>query len=208
LAAQNLEKELSAPICFLEGASGSTHNLMHSTANAVEVVQKAVREGIEQAVPQPVHRLAALKRPFRFKVRTFDEQLEDKKVVDYVSKRAPGLTDTCANLFRQMRLELKPEQGKERETWLQVLLIGDVAIVGVPAEFFTGLGLEIKKQSPFKRTFIAELANDWIGYLPDREGHQLGGYQTWMGLHSYAEVGTGERVVEESISMLKELAQP
>ena len=81
-----------------------------------------------------------------------------------------------------------------------------MAIVGVPAEFFTGLGIEIKKRSPFKETYVAELANDWIGYLPDREAHQLGGYQTWMGLHSFAEVGTGERVVDEVVDMLNELA--
>ena len=86
-----------------------------------------------------------------------------------------------------MRQELKPEQGRERKTWLHVLLIGDVAIVGVPAEYFTSLGIDIKRRSPFKYTFVAELASDWIGYLPDREGHDLGGYQTWMGLHSYAE---------------------
>ena len=87
------------------------------------------------------------------------------------------------------------------------MLIGDVAIVGVPAEFFTRLGREIKERSPFRYTFIAELANDWIGYLPDLEAHRLGGYQTWTGLHSYAEAGTGERVVEEALKMLNELAQ-
>ena len=87
------------------------------------------------------------------------------------------------------------------------MLIGDVAIVGVPAEYFTGLGVEIKKRSPFKNTYVAELANDWIGYLPDVEAHQLGGYQTWMGLHSYAELGTGERVVDEVVKMLEELKQ-
>ena len=86
------------------------------------------------------------------------------------------------------------------------MLIGDVALVGVPAEFFTGLGMEIKKRSPFPNTYVAELANDWIGYLPDREAHQLGGYQTWMGLHSYAEVGTGERMVDQAVAMLEQLA--
>jgi hypothetical protein len=85
------------------------------------------------------------------------------------------------------------------------LLVGDVALVGVPAEFFTVLGLDIKRQSPFANTYIAELASDWIGYLPDREAHRLGGYQTWMGLHSYAEPGTGERIVEQVVAMLKEL---
>ena len=54
--------------------------------------------------------------------------------------------------------------------------------MGVPAEYFTSLGVDIKQRSPIKDTFVAELANDWIGYLPDREGHQLGGYQTWMGI--------------------------
>jgi hypothetical protein len=86
------------------------------------------------------------------------------------------------------------------------MLIGDVAIVGVPAEYFTVLGIGIKQRSPFKNTFVAELANDWIGYLPDRKAHELGGYQTWMGQHSYAEIGTGERMADEVVGMLNELA--
>ena len=89
-----------------------------------------------------------------------------------------------------------------------MILIGDVAIVGVPAEYFTIFGVDIKRRSPFKNTYVAELANDWIGYLPNLEGHELGGYQTWMGLHSYAEPGTGERVADTAVSMLAELAKP
>ena len=88
-----------------------------------------------------------------------------------------------------------------------MLLIGDVAVVGVPAEFFTQLGLDIKNRSPFRYTYVAELANDWIGYLPDRAGHKLGGYQVWTGYHSHAEPGTGERIVEEVVEMLNELAK-
>ncbi len=106
-----------------------------------------------------------------------------------------------------MRKKLKDKQGEERETYVQALRIGDVALVGVPAEYFTALGLDIKKRSPFKYTYVAELANDWIGYLPDREGHSLGGYQTWMGLHSSAEVGTGERVADLAVSLLQDLAK-
>ena len=79
------------------------------------------------------------------------------------------------------------------------------ALVGVPAEYFTGLGVDIKTRSPFPDTYVAELANDWVGYLPDREAHRLGGYQTWTGLHSYAEVGTGERIADEIVKMLQEL---
>jgi hypothetical protein len=208
LAAQQMEEKWGATVCFLEGASGSTHNMKCPVPEAIEKLKRDLTEGVEQATERPVPRIVSIKRPFRYKVRTFDEQTEDKKVIDYCTKHAPGALESSTRIFREARLELKPQQGKERETTLQVLLIGDVALVGVPAEFFTGLGMEIKRRSPFKETYIAELANDWIGYLPDREAHQLGGYQTWMGLHSFAEEGTGERVVDQAVAMLEELAGP
>jgi hypothetical protein len=138
-------------------------------------------------------------------VRTFDEAVEDEKVERYCRKYFTEHADQTIAIFREMRRELKPQQGDERKTWLQAMLIGDVAIVGVPAEYFTVLGMDIKKRSPFPQTYVAELATDWIGYLPDKEAHELGGYQTWMGLHSYAEVGTGERMADEIVAMLKEL---
>ena len=208
LAAQELEPELGTVCCFLEGASGSTHNLgTVTTAQAVDRLKDDVRGALARAEARPVGRLVSAKRPFSFKVRTFDEAAEDRKVVEYCRKRAPAGAEFTAKIFRQMRSELAPRQGEERRTTLQVILIGDVAIVGVPAEYFTGLGMDIKKRSPFPHTFVAELANDWVGYLPDRQAHALGGYQTWMGLHSYAEVGTGERMADEVIAMLDALRE-
>ncbi len=53
---------------------------------------------------------------------------------------------------------------------------------------------------------LAELANNWIGYLPDLEAHRLGGYQTWTGLHSHAAPGTGERMGDQVVALLNELA--
>jgi len=207
LAAQELEKELGGIVCFLEGASGSTHNITGvATKEAIRRMKQAVTEALQQAQRRPVKRLVSVKRRFSYRVREFDEETEDGKVVTYVRKYAPSIADKTITIFRDMRRQLKPVQGQQRETWIQVVLIGDVAIVGVPAEYFTSLGADIKKRSPFRYTYIAELANDWIGYLPDREGHGLGGYQTWTGLHSYAEVGTGERMADEVIAMLKTLA--
>ncbi|NOX54025.1 MAG: hypothetical protein GXP27_06205 [Planctomycetes bacterium] len=206
LAAQELEEELGGIVCFLEGASGSTHNITRvPVAEAVKRFKAAVKDALEKARRRPVDRLVAIKRPFPFKVRQFDEQVEDQKVVTYCRKYAPHRADSTIRVFRDMRKKLAPMQGQQRETWLQAMAIGDVAIVGVPAEYFTVLGLDIKKRSPFPYTIVAELANDWIGYLPDRKAHELGGYQTWMGLHCYAEVGTGERMADEAVKMLEEL---
>lgn len=207
LAAQELELELGGVVQFLEGASGSTHNLTLPGSEMTERIKVAVKDTLSKAEPREVTRLRAIKRPFKFKVRAFDEEVEAKKVESYVRKRVPQAADAIIKVFAGMRAELASQQGEERETWIQAVLIGDVAIVGVPAEYFTVLGVDIKKRSPLENMYVAELANDWIGYLPDQEGHKLGGYQTWMGLHSYAEPGTGERVADEAVAILEELAR-
>src|SRR5207237_1989703 len=140
--------------------------------------------------------------------KKFSKFVEDKEHAaesEYRKERAAKQADAYVELFRAQRKVLAPKQGEERSTWVQAVLIGDIAIVGVPAEFFTVLGQDIKRRSPFRYTYVAELANDWIGYLPDKKGHELGGYQTWMGLHSFAEIGTGERVVDEAVKLLEKL---
>ena len=206
LTAQELEAELGGRVCFLPGAFGSTHNVTEvPPPEAVKRLKAAITDAMEQAKLMPVDKLASLQRPFTFKVRTFDEDVEDEKVSSYCRKRVPDGADSTINVFRNMRQALAPRQGQTRETTLQAIVIGEVAIVGVPGELFTGLGVELKERSPFKHTYVVSLANDWMGYLPDREAHTLGGYQTWMGLHSYAEEGTGERMVDECLRMLQQL---
>lgn len=207
LAAQGLEDELHGVVSFIEGASGSTHNIsgLAPVPVAVQRMKDAVNAALAQAQPQRVDKLAAIKRPFTFHVRRFDEAKEDAAVASYCYKRAAQRADSTIEVFRKMRAELAPQQGQERTTWLQAVRIGDVAIVGVPAEFFTKLGLDIKNRSPFRHTYIAELANDWIGYVPDQDAFKLGGYQVWTGFHSYCEPGTGERIVDAAVEMLNAL---
>lgn len=207
LAAQDLEHETGAVVTFFEGASGSTHNLTLSGDECARRIRMAVTNALALATPMPTPRLAALKQPFRFRVRDFNEASEAAAVERYCRKYAPGSAAVIEKVFRSMREGLAHQRGAERETWIQAVRIGDIAWVGVPAEYFTQLGLDIKNRSPFRHTFIAELANDWIGYLPNREGHKLGGYQVWTGYHSYAEPGTGERVADAAVDLLKQLAE-
>src|SRR5262249_2479644 len=108
-------------------------------------------------------------------------------------------------IFRAMRRELAPRQDQERKTWVQVILIGDIALVGVPGEFFTQLGQEIKRRSPFRYTYVFQLANDYVGYIPDARAFDRGGYQVWMGLHSFLARGTGEAIVDEAVALLERL---
>ena len=112
LAAQALGEKWGVPVCFLEGASGSTHNLNCSVADAIEKLKRDVTEGVEQAKPREVKRIVAIKRPFRFKVRTFDEQVEDKKVIDYCTKHAPGSSICVRESFGKRGWSSNPSKAK------------------------------------------------------------------------------------------------
>lgn len=207
LAAQELEAEQGGHHVFLQGASGSTHNLTVPPDEMVLRIKDAVNRARIAATPHPAHRLDAIKEPFEFRVRAFDESAEEEAVTGYCRKRVGSQesADAIALVFRTQRAEISPHQGETRTTSIQTFVIGDVGIVAVPAEFFTVLGQEIKRRSPFRHTFVSELSNDWVGYVPDRKGHELGGYQTWTGHHSYCEPGTGERMVAAAVNQLERL---
>ena len=58
---------------------------------------------------------------------------------------------------------------------LQAIRIGDLAIGTIPNEVYGSTGLNIKKDSPVKTTFVIELANGCEGYLPPPDLLKLGG---------------------------------
>ena len=87
---------------------------------------------------------------------------------------------------------------------LQALRIGDVGIAAVPAETFVEIGLEIRKSSPFPRTFTISIANGSYGYLPTPEHHALGGYETWRGT-SNLEVQASRKITDTLLELLSAL---
>jgi hypothetical protein len=207
LAAQELEKERGGTFLFFEGASGSTHNLDVPAAEAAIRIRQAVAGALDAAREHPVDRVDAIRKEITVKVRQFNEEADDRAVTAYCTKRIkdPAAARSVIETFRAMRRKLAGRQGQPRPTWVQAVRIGDVAMVGVPGEFFTALGEEIKRRSPYRYTYVFELANDYIGYIPDRPGYERGGYQVWTGLHSYLEPGTGEQIVAEAVDLLGQL---
>ncbi|MBN8628171.1 MAG: neutral/alkaline non-lysosomal ceramidase N-terminal domain-containing protein [Planctomycetes bacterium] len=87
---------------------------------------------------------------------------------------------------------------------IQAIRIGDFAIVGIPFETFCEIGLELKKQSPFKQTMVIGLANGRHGYLPTPEQHKLGGYETWLGTNTVEEQ-TSVVITKQLLEMLTSL---
>jgi hypothetical protein len=206
LAAQELERQHGGTFVFLEGASGSTHNLDLAAREATVRIKGAVDRALREASPIADVPVRALRSELPYSVRSFDEAGEDAAVATYCRRRVDAINaERIVEVFRKMRGRLAAEQNRVRKTWVQAIALGDVAIVAVPAEYFTSLGLEIKARSPFRHTIVVELANDYIGYVPDDRGYDLGGYQVWTGLHSFVARGTGEAIAREAVALLERL---
>ncbi len=62
-------------------------------------------------------------------------------------------------------------------TELQVIHIGDLALVSAPGELFVELGLAIKAGATSGHCFICGFTNDNIGYIPARRAYPHGGYE-------------------------------
>jgi hypothetical protein len=100
------------------------------------------------------------------------------------------------------RIERMKNQPDEIQTWVQVLRVGDLALVGIPGEYFVALGLDIKKRSPFGQTLILELANDSVGYLPTQRAFEEGGYEPEA---SHFLPGVGEQIAETALKLLTDV---
>lgn len=90
----------------------------------------------------------------------------------------------------------------ERErvsTQVQRLTIGDLAIVGLPGEPFTRIGLAIKELSPYRHTTVLSYCNDEVGYFPD---HQAYTAETYEALISPYREDIAETVVQHARAVL------
>jgi hypothetical protein len=92
------------------------------------------------------------------------------------------------------------------DTIVQALRIGELGVGASPCETFVETGLAVKEASPLKPTFVVSLANDYGGYLPTAEHHELGGYETWRARSSFLEVAAEARIRAKILELLQEVA--
>ena len=85
---------------------------------------------------------------------------------------------------------------------VQVLRIGDVAIVGFPCELFSRLGREVRERSPFAHTLAVEHANAFRGYVPREEDFERGGYECCFAMQSRLAVDAGRRMTDAALGLL------
>jgi neutral ceramidase len=89
---------------------------------------------------------------------------------------------------------------------IQVVTLGDVAIVAFPVELFSELGRRVKSGSPFPDTLIATLANGWHGYAPTLEAFNRGGYEPRFAYPSRLAPEAGDRMADAALELLRRLS--
>lgn len=134
--------------------------------------------------------------------RTYTEQ-EVAAAKALTPKLADPKVGTVVKAEAVCKLDTKKWENVPLEVEVQAIALSDdVAIVSLPGEIFVELGLALKKASPFKHTFIAELANGSIGYIPNRSAYPEGNYEV---VSARCAAGSGETLVDTAVALLKEL---
>jgi hypothetical protein len=134
------------------------------------------------------------------------ESIAQARAIIARGKRPPDLSDW---LFARETLMLTHLLAVEPavEIEVQAVQIGPAVCISNPAEYFVTNGLEIKKRSRFPLTFVVELANGGVGYVPTEEAFSAsgGGYETRLTFYSNLEISAGRQIAEAGIALASEM---
>lgn len=90
------------------------------------------------------------------------------------------------------------------ETEIHALRLGDVAFITNAFELFHDYGNQIRARSSAAQTFIAQLSNGDLGYLPTENAQNRGHYSAYVS-SGYVGYEGGELLVSASLDMINDL---
>lgn len=103
------------------------------------------------------------------------------------------------------RIKRLAEASPQTKFPVQLLRIGDICIGTSPCETFAETGIEFRERSPFRHSFMIELAHGYYGYMPTPRHFPLGGYETWPGTNS-VETQASVKLMDALLEMAKDIA--
>jgi len=118
---------------------------------------------------------------------------------DEIPYSAMELTTVIAEASRMISLANGPESFPLNLTGLK---IGPVALLGIPGEPFTQIGVEIKKAEGWELVMPCCLTNGRLGYFPTDAAYAEGGYEARC---SNFKAGVGEIIIDGAKALLGEI---
>jgi len=104
--------------------------------------------------------------------QNFEKYLKNIHAMEKLAR----IQDKIATLKKHQKIN--KESGKNTiDMELQAIKIGECVIASSPAELLTEIGLNIKKRSPYKHTFVAGYSNGYVHYGVPAADYNKGGYE-------------------------------
>jgi len=163
----------------------------------VEYVEVDELKILHKTVEVEANRPSLDELPLAHKYKELHEAGRD----DLIPYTAMELTIAVSEALRMCDLEFGPDVFSLELTGIK---IGPVAIVGIPGEPFTDIGIRIKETEGFKVIMPLGLANGCEGYFPSKEAYEAGGYEARS---SPFRAHVSDRIVEGSKELLSALKQ-
>jgi neutral ceramidase len=211
LASQLISEKLGCPALFLNGAQGTMD------IDGLKDRDWEGRQRIGTALADAAVKVAAalpVTADVRLRCGSVRYSVPSRKIspAEYVwasgilaqtGGKLQPLADGVGDDFKASLLHaLREREAADNSIEHVCLALDDSAFISFPGELFTEIGMEIKRLSPFARTYIIGLANGSIGYVPTREAVAQGGYEVET---RRLDDSAADRIVEHSLSLLRDV---
>jgi neutral ceramidase len=207
LAAETLEATLGGVALFFNGAQGSVDidGLRHRDWEGMDRAGRALAQSVTAASELPPARGGLHGASVRYEVPGRRVTAEELRWADEVLASTGGsvraMADGIGDDYKALFLRRLAERGTRDLPVEQVCLaVGGCALLSFPGELYTEIGLRIKRESPFRRTYILGLANGYVGYVPTAAAIEQGGYAEDTRL---VDSAAEQVVVDHSLTLLR-----
>jgi hypothetical protein len=133
-----------------------------------QVVSERISLPIKQLdPPEKLEQIAASCQQELERLRSLQAPDDDIRTYTYRTKRANMALRLSRLFYGKTAVDIE----------VQLIRIHDIALVCVPVEPFSAIGVQIRERSPFKFTLFSGYSNGIYGYLPTAEEFCRGGYE-------------------------------
>ncbi len=191
------------PTLYTPGCSGNTNYFDYGQPGGLEKATDGVASAIvaiyREACTLPEVKLGGRKAELFFAQRDTSQYWWKHDI----ESKLPGWTDYGP--LEVARFQTEEKERKTYQTDVQVLRLGQAALVGLAGEMFVEFQMMIKERSPFRRTYVASYTNDYAGYVATRQAFLGGSYEVWPTLNARIGREGGYFMVDKVVELLNEL---